>query len=352
MKHRLFTRALVVAVAAVAGACTLDKQTAPDLAGPSEFATSVVISISPDVLPQDGSSQSVITMTARDANGQPLRNLGLRAEIRVDGTPIDFGTLSARSVVTGSDGRATIVYTAPSSPDVSVDPFTVVEIVVTPIGTDFNNTQARSASMRLVPTGRIAPPDGLRPAFTFTPSTPTDHQDILFDASSSQAPANNPIASYSWNFGDGDRGSGRTATHDYSDPGTFIVTLTITDGFGRSASTSQSLTVGAGVDPTATFTFSPTDPVPGSTVNFNASGSRAAPGRSIVRYTWDFGDGTSGSGVQASHRYTVLGSYTVTLKVTDDAGRTSVATQTVPIKFPEESAVVAPTEKKGATLRH
>ena len=120
---------------------------------------------------------------------------------------------------------------------------------------------------------------------------------------------------------------------------------------GDPASTSQSLTVGAGVDPTAAFTFSPTDPVPGSTVNFNGSGSRPAPGRTIVSYTWDFGDGTSGSGVQASHRYPVLGSYTVTLVVTDDAGRTAVASQTVPIKFPEESAVVAPTATKGGTLR-
>jgi PKD repeat protein len=351
MTQRLITRGLGIALAALAAACTMDKQKAPDLSGPSEFSTSVAISISPDVLPQDGASQSLITVTARDANGQPLRNVSLRAEIRVAGTPVDMGTLSARSVVTGADGRATFTYTAPNSPAVSVDPFTIVDIFVTPVGTDFNNSQARSASMRLVPTGVVAPPDGLQPAFTFTPSNPSDHQRVLFDASTSTSPANNPIVGYSWNFGDGGKGTGKTATHDYASPNTYIVTLTITDGFGRSASTSQSLTVGAGVEPTASFTFSPTDPVPGSTVNFNGSGSRAAPGRTIVSYAWDFGDGTSGSGVQASHRYPVLGSYTVTLVVTDDAGRTGVASQTVPIKFPEESAVVAPTAKKGGTLR-
>ena len=42
-----------------------------------------------------------------------MRNLTLRTETRVGGTPVDFGTLSARSVVTGSDGKATLVYTAP-----------------------------------------------------------------------------------------------------------------------------------------------------------------------------------------------------------------------------------------------
>jgi chitodextrinase len=351
MTHRLITRGLAVVLLASSWACTLDKQEAPDLSGPSEFATSVTISISPDVLPQDGASQSTITITARDPQGQPVRNLGLRVETRVDGTPRDFGALSARSVVTGADGRATLVYTAPSSPAIAVDPFTIVEIVATPIGTDFNNTQARSASMRLVPTGPVAPPDGLQPAFTFTPTNPTDHQRVLFDASTSQAPTNNPIVTYSWSFGDGGTGTGRTATHDYSAPGTYIVTLTIIDGFGRSAATSQSLTVGAGVEPSSSFTFSPTDPVPGSTVNFNASSSRAAPGRTIVSYTWDFGDGTSGSGVQASHRYPVLGNYTVTLVVRDDAGRTAVASQTVPVQFPEESSVLAPTTKKGGTLR-
>ena len=351
MTHRLITRGLAIVLVALTAACTMTKQAAPDLSGPSEFSTSVAVAISPDVLPQDGASQSVITLTARDAQGQPLRNVGLRVEIRVDGTPRDLGTLSARSVVTANDGRATVVYTAPSSPTIAVDPFTIVEIVATPIGSDFNNTQARSASMRLVPTGPVAPPDGLQPAFTFTPSNPSDHQRVLFDASTSQAPTNNPIVTYSWSFGDGGTGTGRTATHDYSFPGTYIVTLTIIDGFGRSAATSQSLSVGAGVDPSAAFTFSPTDPVPGSTVNFNASGSRAEPGRTIVSYAWDFGDGTSGTGVQASHRYPVLGNYTVTLVVRDDAGRTSVATQTVPIQFPEESAVLAPTLKKGGTLR-
>jgi PKD repeat protein len=170
---------------------------------------------------------------------------------------------------------------------------------------------------------------------------------VLFDASISQAPANNPIVSYSWNFGDGGSGSGRTVTHEFDRPGTYIVQLTVGDAHGRTARISQSLTVVAGVNPTASFAFSPTDPIPGSTVFFNASASRAAPGRTIVSYAWDFGDGTSGSGVTASRRYPTLGSYTVTLVVTDDAGRTAVASQTVPVKFPEEEESVAPARKKG-----
>ena len=107
------------------------------------------------------------------------------------------------------------------------------------------------------------------------------------------------------------------------------------------------------MNPTASFVFSPTDPLPGTTVFFNASGSRAAPGRSIVSYAWDFGDGSTGTGVTASHRYPFLGSFTVTLVVTDDAGRTSSASQTVPVAFPsEEEESIAPSKKRGGTLQH
>ena len=62
-------------------------QDAPPLTGPSEFSQSITIAVSPDVLPQDGASQSFITVTARDANAQPIRNLTLRTETRVGGTP-------------------------------------------------------------------------------------------------------------------------------------------------------------------------------------------------------------------------------------------------------------------------
>jgi hypothetical protein len=101
--------------------------------------------------------------------------------------------------------------------------------------------------------------------------------------------------------------------------------------------------------------FSPTDPLPGTTVFFNASASRAAPGRRIVRYQWDFGDGTTGTGATPSHLYPFLGSFTVTLVVTDDVGRRGIASQTVPVAFPEEEEeeLTVPTaRKKGGTLRH
>ncbi|KAA0009320.1 MAG: PKD domain-containing protein, partial [Thermoplasmata archaeon] len=55
------------------------------------------------------------------------------------------------------------------------------------------------------------------------------------------------------------------------------------------------------------------------TVYFNASSSYDRDG-SIVSYTWDFGDGTNGSGITVNHTYADYGIYNVTLTVTDDDG--------------------------------
>jgi PKD repeat protein len=329
-------RALPFLLAAFFGSagCTLKSQDPPPLTGPSEFGTSIVITVSPDVLALDGASQSLVTITARDAAGNGVRNLSMRAEISVGGVRTDFGSISARNLVTDSNGRATLVYTAPAAPSgPAVDPDMTVQILVTPIGTDAANAVTRLANIRLIAPGVVIPPDGLHPAFTFAPSSPSDHQNVLFDASTSTAPPNNPIASYSWNFGDGSTGSGRTASHSFNTAGTYIVTLTIGDAFNRTASTTQTLDVSGGNTPTANFTTSPASPRVGENVNFNGSGSTPATGRTIRSYAWDFGDGQhqTTTGATTTHSYQSAGTFTVTLVVTDDAGRTGFTTGTVGI---------------------
>lgn len=315
----------------LASACTVKKQETPPLTGPSELSTSISISLSSDVLFQDGASQSLVTITARDHNGQPIRNLPLRVEIAVDGFITDFGTLSARSVVTDANGRATVTYTAPPAPGVSIDTGTIVQIRVTPLGNDFGNATPRFATIRLTPTGVINPPTtGLTPRFVATPATPTDHQTVIFDASASTTTSGS-IVSYRWDFGDGDTASGITAQHAFDEPGTFIVTLTVTDSIGRVNKTSQAINVSQGTLPVATIVFSPSSPSVNQAVNFNGSTSKPGPGRTIVSYEWSFGDGTFGSGAQIAKAYSRAGDYKVVLTVTDDAGRVATSTETVTI---------------------
>ena len=327
--------AAAAATAAITG-CTLKNQDPPSLAGPSEFGTSITLTASPDAINQDGGSQSLITITARDEKGNPKSKLSLRTDIFVDGVHTDFGTLSARNVVTDAGGRATLVYTAPAAPaGPSVDTFTTVNITATPLGSpgDYANESTRMVTIRLLPTGVVVPPDGLRPAFTFTPGAPLDHQPVLFDASTSTSNSSNPITSVTWNFGDGGTGSGLQATHTFNTPGTYFVKLTIGDAVGRIASTSRQIDVGAGAGPAVTFTTSPSDPRVGEAVNFNASGTVPAPGRTIRSYLWDFGDGEQKTTTTptTTHDYQRVGSFTVTLTVTDDAGRTASGTASITI---------------------
>lgn len=324
-----------LALVAFSSGCTMKSQEAPRLTGPSELGTSISVSVNPDVLTQDGGSQSLVTVVAYDNNGKPLRNVSLRSEIVVGGVIADFGTLSARSIVTGTDGRATLVYTAPAAPGgPSVDTGTTVSISVTPLGTDFANSLPRFATIRLVPSGIVVPPDGLQPYFTLSPSTIQDHQTVIFDACGDPqrppcAPGNNPIASYSWDFGDGKTGSGKTTSHAYDEAGTYVATLRVSDQLGRSASTTQSVAVSAAGGPTAAFEFSPQDPLINQPVNFNAGPSTAQPGRRIASYSWDFGDGTFGSGQITSHSYSLPRSYKVVLTVTDDTGKKATTSQAV-----------------------
>ncbi|MDD4308087.1 MAG: PKD domain-containing protein [Thermoplasmata archaeon] len=74
----------------------------------------------------------------------------------------------------------------------------------------------------------------------------------------------------------------------------------------------------------------------GWTVDFDGSDSSGA----ITSYSWDFGDGTYGSGSAAAHTYNLVGNYTVTLTVSDgtnndsdEAVITVVDSATMPEKF-------------------
>lgn len=78
----------------------------------------------------------------------------------------------------------------------------------------------------------------------------------------------------------------------------------------------------------------------GQPVSFDGSGSDDSDG-TIVSYAWDFGDGSIGSGVIASHVYAAAGTYQVTLTVVDNHGATSTAGISVKVNA-VPVAVIAP----------
>src|SRR4051812_18954707 len=102
--------------------CTVHSTDTPALAGPSGLAQQVTIHATPDRINQDGSSQSSIEVSVFGPSGQPQSGVPVRVDMLVGGTIVDFGTLSARTIVTGSDGKARTVYTAPSASPVNQVP--------------------------------------------------------------------------------------------------------------------------------------------------------------------------------------------------------------------------------------
>jgi PKD repeat protein len=89
------------------------------------------------------------------------------------------------------------------------------------------------------------------------------------------------------------------------------------------------------VAPVASFTASALSGTTPLTVNFSAILSFDEDGI-LVKFEWDFGDGTSGVGDAVSHTYEVAGTFVVVLRVTDDRGATATARKTLTVTPGEE----------------
>lgn len=127
--------------------------------------------------------------------------------------------------------------------------------------------------------------------------------------------------------------------HVYAQPGTYVVHLAVDDGVAvaeRSATVRvalpEPLTAVAGDDVRA--------PV-GQPLAFDGGGSR--PGALISSYEWDFGDGASAAGAQASHVYATPGTYTARLTVHsgDESASDAVTVQVDPPTPPDGLVVRA-----------
>ncbi len=111
---------------------------------------------------------------------------------------------------------------------------------------------------------------------------------------------------------------------------------------GSTSTVSVTLTpVSVNNPPNANFSFSPSDPIVGDVVSFDGSASSDSDG-SITSYVWDFGDGASGSGQFPMHTYTVSGTKSVTLTVTDNEGAHDSITKSVAIGTTEDVGWVSP----------
>ena len=119
---------------------------------------------------------------------------------------------------------------------------------------------------------------------------------------------------YSWDFGDNSNSKIENPSHIYITAGTYTVMLTATSTGGCVATATDDIDI---FDlPEAKFGIA--NACDGDDVVFSDA-STIATG-AITGYSWDFGDSTSSNRKKASHTYSDIGTYTVTLTVTSNRG--------------------------------
>ena len=139
---------------------------------------------------------------------------------------------------------------------------------------------------------------------------------ITFDGSKSFDRDGN-IIEFIWDFGDGTKQKGINATHSYEKPGRYWVTLTIKDDSGSTTNISQDKAlVIINHPPVANANLKSF--LSSNTVQFDGTGSNDPDGK-VIKFLWDFGDGSKGKGPSPIHFYQNPGTYVVRLTVFDDS---------------------------------
>jgi plastocyanin len=344
-------RVAVAAAAVILAACTLEKQTQPSLIGPAEGGLSITMTALPDSLPRDGSSQSVVTLTARDSQGRPIAGRRLSLSLGINAP--QGSTISATEVTTGSNGEATFAVGAPIAGSLGD-----ITVIATPVGSDASNIVPRQISIRALPKNNAAPqfpnpPFNVSCANGLTTNCTADPevgQTVVFDATGvTDEGVSCNSCTFSWNFGGEGTATGQIVGHAFGSGGTFVVTLTVTDSGGISNSAQRNINVSSPGPASVDFNFAPTPVIAGQAATFTAT-TTPAPNHRIVSYSWSWGDGTSSQTSAASiqHTYATYGPFLVSLTVRDDLSQSSTAYK--PITVSSGLTAAFTTNKSGTTV--
>jgi hypothetical protein len=232
-------------VAALAGAaCTVHHAETPALTGPSTFGTSLSVTATPDTLVLNG-QQAVVIVEARDAAGAPLANLRVHLDISAADVLSNCGRLSLTDISTASDGRAGVVFTAPSLPlplPECAKAAGGVTILATSVGTNAQVSNSFSAGIRFLTPSSSAASAVFGVNFLITPNPGKVGVPVTFSDAGSLSPGHT-ITGFRWDWSDGAAKPGSSVTHDFGAPGTYTATLTITDDIGQSGSKTALVTI-------------------------------------------------------------------------------------------------------------
>jgi PKD repeat protein len=162
---------------------------------------------------------------------------------------------------------------------------------------------------------------------------------VVFNGSVDDNLDGGSVDKITWDFGDGTvvgpedpTDANLNPVHTYTHSGLYYVTLTATDTDGNQTdkSTAYTDTFGVQVGPAASFYVGDPGAAPdqannlaGTPTQFNDSSGLDFNGDPVVKWSWDFGDGTNpDADANPTHQYAAPGTYHVTLTVTDSLGQT------------------------------
>jgi PKD repeat protein len=183
-------------------------------------------------------------------------------------------------------------------------------------------------------------------SFTVTPTSGNAPLTVTLDGSGSTSPSGT-ITGYQWQSGEGQVENDQITSITYNQPGTYTISLTVTDSAGLTDTTTQTIVVNEIQVPTASFTATPTSGDAPLTVTLDGSESTSSSGNEITDYQWQSSEGQVKNGQNTSITYTQAGTYTISLIVTDSAGLSSTSTsQTIVVNeapVPKVSFTATPT---------
>ena len=148
------------------------------------------------------------------------------------------------------------------------------------------------------------------------------------------------VASWLWNFGDGNTSTLSNPLHNYLNAGVYDVSLTITDIGGCTNTIVQNDIINYIPYPTPSFSVSNTIGCIGDQFTFNNTSVGNA-----VSYLWNFGDGGTSTAVSPTHSYSTEGLYSITLTAFNANGCDSSITQIslIDIEHPDADFSAFPT---------
>jgi PKD repeat protein len=186
----------------------------------------------------------------------------------------------------------------------------------------------------LIITGTNLTPSGPQPPVaTFTPLPATGAAPLLVNFDAGASSDDSTITDFDWDFAGLGTATGEQTSFTFTNVGSYIVRLVVTDNSSLTDTTYQTITVTAPLPPTkpvAVISVPNTSALVNQSLTFSGNLSTDV-NNNIVSFNWNFGDGTSASGVTAAKTYSTPGNYIVKLIVIDGTGLSDSTTVSITV---------------------